>query len=273
MKFGKKVFLISLIFMVGFAVGYARKVNSWQILINGNQTNLPVHVLKTGEGHSVRLFVSLEDLARLPGWNVLINLGSKQVSISTPVSESVSEKSSQTLSGLYQKTRHSSSFNTSSPVLEEKPDHSGPPDNVRLTVQAAVNAIQNVESELKEGDSYSRIEKNMKQTSGVVEQAVNLLWKNPQTRVLQADLQVAIENLHSQVELRSVEDLSQNGILPWTQPVARKLLLRYPDFRPCHETNGKSDGLSVSCAKEIFKDLISGDIHTIHRDLNEYEYR
>lgn len=272
MKFWKKAFFISCILLIGFAAGYADKTVPWQVLINGQPSSLNVHVLKTGKGRSVRLFVSLEDLAKLPGWNVLINLGLKQVSITTPSEKPEPETLTQSRP-LSTSSQPSQSNPGASPVIAEKTHHSGPPDNVRLTVQAALNSIQTVESDLKQGDSYSRIQKDMKLTNGVVEQAINLLWKDPQTRILQADLQVTMENLHSQVQLRSVEKLAQNGLLPWTQPVAQNLLLRYPDFRPCHETNGKTDGLNVSCAKEIFKDLISGDIHTIHRDLNEYEYR
>lgn len=250
------------IFLMGWAAGFAAGPR-WEIEVNGRSSDLPIHIIKN------MFFINLEDLARLPGWNVQVDLGSRKVSIETPA-------------GLARIRRHEAAAannqenheTTATPPVNQNIESSntgnGPPDNVRMTVQAALGSLDDLQKSLADGSTAETVQKKLDDTSGIVRQAISLLWSLPKTRTLQADLEVALEDLQSQVSLFLAHDQAQDGVLPWTHPTAQNLFLKYPDLRPCHVTKGKTEGLDEACGKNMLSELEDEDVQDVQRDLNSY---
>src|SRR5437016_216497 len=59
----------------GWILGFAQ--GSWRMVINGQDSAIPVHIIKN------MYFVSLSDLAKVPGWRVSVDLSSRKVSLMT----------------------------------------------------------------------------------------------------------------------------------------------------------------------------------------------
>jgi hypothetical protein len=246
------------IFCLGWILGFASP-SPWEVVVNGKSTNLPIRVI-----HNM-LFVSLEDLAQLPGWKVDINLTSRKVSITTP---SVFAPTSMPSSA--PKTVSASKTSAVQPPLSTKTKRTFQiPERVRVTVQTALLALNDMETAIYGNLPPEVVQKKMDDTKSIVEQAINSLWRLPKTRILQADLQVALEDLEAQFSLYTAQSQAENNILPWTHPTAQSLLLKYPELRPCHVSKEKTDGLDIGCASNTLTVLEKQDIQDIKSDLNQ----
>lgn len=268
------------IFLAGWAFGFSSDPGSWRLNINGQLSPIPVHVIKN------MYFVSLADLAKLPGWKVTVDLGGRNISVKIPGSVSMKQMNGLSSGSPSEKKILSSPENKSSPQEQSKGlmpgektstgveisnEGSGPPNNVRMTVHAALSTLDELREALRENAASEVLKQKRDRAVGIVQQANNLLWSLPRTRTLQADIQVALEGLQSQVNLALAMDQVKDGLLPWTHPVPQNLLLKYPDLHPCHKIKEKVDGLDVTCARKMMTDLSKEDFNDVERDLDQYK--
>ncbi len=270
------VFIFGFVFVAGWGFGLTQSSSPWQLIVNGRPSNLHIHIIKN------MYFISLSDLAQLPGWKVSIDLSSRKVSLRSPAGAMTEQANNQEAvnqpsTASSTPTSPDSSMSEASTKLgpdttsgEGNGTNSGPPNNVRLTVQAALSSIDELRKALADDLPPDVIKQKRDSTAGIVQQAENLLWSLPRTRTLQADLQVAVEDLQSQINVVLALDQVKDGLLPWTHPVAQGVLMKYPDLRPCHVQKGKADGLDVACARKVLTDLSKEDFNDVQRDLDQY---
>lgn len=257
--------LVIAVSITAFAFGLSKLKESWKMVVNGQNVSIPVHVMQNG------YFVALNDLAKLPGWKVTVDLSSREVDVNTPgkIEAAKSETPVKEKPAAVKPTaRLQGAPKVAAEIKTSQP--SGPPSDVGMTVQAAVAALSDLKTAIDSNANFDLIKSKRDGTSQTMQQAQNLLWTLPRTRTLQADLQVGFEDLDSQVTLLSASGQTQNGILPWTHPTAQNLLLKYPDLRPCHVTKDKTDGLDVDCARKIMSASTGDDFSDIERDLAQY---
>lgn len=264
------VLLLTVTFLGGWAFGLSSIPNSWRININGKPSSIPVHVLKD------MYLVSLADFAKLPGWKVTVDLGTRNISLMIPTLAASKPAAGVPVQSKSQPTLHAEIRAAHSPSqvvdsgIEAGGDNAGPPNNVRMTVKAALSSLDELRKALADGDGPDALKQRRQSTAGIVQQAENLLWSLPRTRTLQADLQVALEDLQSQVNLVLALDQTKDGLLPWTHPAAQSLLLKYPDLHPCRIQKGSNDGLDVACSRKMMNDLSKEDFNDVERDLDQY---
>jgi len=279
MIFSSKKFILAsamlLCLVAGWAFGFAQG-SSWHMTVNGDQTAIPVRIIKN------MYFVALSDLAKVPGWNVTVDLSTRSIQLVTTGNRitNSTDSSVMRLTGtattppthtMATTPSTSPSSTDGTPAIEVGNDNnSGPPDNVRMTVQAAITSLEELRKALADNVPADALKTKRDSTAGIVQQAQNLLWSLPRTRTLQADIQVALEDLQSQINLALAQPQATNGILPWTHPVTQTVLLKYPDLRPCHQVKGKADGLDVVCARKMMADLSNEDFNDVQRDLEQY---
>lgn len=255
--------------VLGIAFALPKNVG-WKLLVNGGTSAVPIHVIKN------MYFVSLSDLAKLPGWNVTVDLGARRISLRTP--NASGEASAQDASETAKESSISGTVTTGSPAakppadsqVEAAGEHGGPPNNVRMMVKAALSSLDELRSAISDGLKGDALKARRDATAGIVQQAENLLWSLPRTRTLQADLQVALEDLQSQVNLMLALDQAKDGLLPWTHPTAQNLLMKYPDLHPCRMTKNGVDGLDVNCFRKMMNDVTNEDFNDVERDLDQY---
>lgn len=250
--------------VTGFAFGVSKLKQTWKMIVNGRRVPITVHVLNNG------YYVSLNDLAGLPGWKVSVDLSTRAVTVDTP--GKIEAKKSVPAPKWKPVELHSAIPQEVPKVAAEiksgRP--AGPPSDVRMTAQAAVAALTDLQSALNSNEDIEVLKRKRDATSQTMEQAQNLLWTLPRTKTLQADLQVGFEDLDSQVTLFLASGQAQNGILPWTHPTAQNLIFKYPDLRPCRVTKDKIDGLDMDCAKKAMYEASVDDFSDIERDLGDY---
>lgn len=255
------------VFSMGWLLGRALAGSGWTLVVNGRPSPLPVRVFNN------TYFIALADLARLPGWRVTVDLGARRISMTTLPTQQPPAKQTASRDNV----KHPPENREKMPVatnLEVKANTgaltSGPPNNVRMTVQAALASMEDLRKLLADSTDPEPLKQKRDETLGIVQQAQNLLWSLPRTNTLRTDIQVALDDLQSQINLILATDQSQGGVLPWTHPTTQGLLLKYPDLHPCHITKGR-DGLDVGCARKMLSDLFAEDYADIQRDLNQYQ--
>lgn len=261
----------AVIFMTGLGFGIANAPR-WSLFVNGVRSKLPIHVMNNA------YYVALSDLSQLPGWKVTIDLSGKKAWLRTPTVAGSTKAAPKAASSeaLASQTSDAPSAavmdqSASSAGLEESSATAGPPNNVRLTVQAALSSLMDLNQTLQDSSvSADAVKQKNQTTQNMVKQAQNLLWNLPRTRTLQADLQVALEDLQSQISLALASSQAKNGILPWLYPTSETLLAKYTDLHPCRITQDKTDGLDISCAKKVLSDISREDFNDVQRDLDQY---
>lgn len=265
----------AIIFALGWGFAMAKGPALWALFINGQRSKVPIHLLNN------TYYVALTDLAQVPGWKATIDLTAKKVWLRTtganmtanpPVKPAASNANatSQTAASGSVDTVASVSADSQGNAIEETSANAGPPNNVRLTVEAALASLNELNQAFQNNLPVDDLKQKNQTTQNMVKQAENLLWNLPRTRTLQADLQVATEDLQSQLSLATAGPQAQNGILPWLHPTAEAILMKYPDLHPCRITQGKVDGVDMGCAKKMLSDVTREDFNDIQRDLEQY---
>lgn len=275
------ILLFPVIFCLGFALGAAKGPSSWSVLVNGKPVNLHLYLIKNS------FFVTLNDLAELPGWKILMDLGARKISLTTPsalapaaqkaglVKKSTEENvlapvKSKSKASPKVSTQNPHNLSESSKAIELKGGNQGPPNNVRMTVGAALSALDELRQSLENDLPVETVKEKREKTIGIVEQAQNLLSSLPRTNTLQADIQMVSDDLQSAINLTVAASQVKQKILPWTHPASQALFLKYPDLRSCHISEGSTEGLDIACSRKVLFDITREDFDDVRRSLDEY---